>query len=607
MWLPRVPLFSKARTLPTHAPSGGAKRPTHCGALLASFALVCAGLGTSQASAQLSMLHASGRNIVNANGTVVPLRGVNLGGLFVMEQWMAPLDSDFVGNGSPNSGNDTYGVENWLANNYTPTPSTEQSMISTYQNAWIQASDLDNIKNAGFNVIRVPVWWGQFFQLPLSSVSTSGWRSDAFTYLDWLVSNAGSRGIYVIIDMHGAVGSQSNSDSTGQQNTNQYWSNGNYQSLTNYMWQQIASHYNGNTTVAGYDLLNEPDNPPSDSAVISAYSSIYSAVRGVDPNHMIFIEGCWGNWNWSMLPNPSSQGWSNVVYEMHAYPPAPGSGGSASADNAQADGQVSDFNNHSNYNVPGYIGEFTAWNFGGAAWQYTVNDYNNAGLSWTMWTYKSRTTNDGWGYYTLTGNPPIPHIYHDSPSTIANDWSQWTTSANFSLNGNLGGINGGGVNTGAGSGGTTTPTTPGTVSTSTWYNVVNQKSGLCLDATGKGTSNGTTVQQWACGSQQYNQEWQFQSQGTGVYSIVNRNAPAQAVDVTGMATANGSPLQTWTYGGGTNQQWKVTASGTGFTIVGVASGKCMDDPGSSMANGTQQQIWGCDSTPAQVWTLNAQP
>ena len=34
------------------------------------------------------------------------------------------------------------------------------------------------------------------------------------------MSNAGRRGIYVIIDMHGVVGSQSTSDDTGQQNTN---------------------------------------------------------------------------------------------------------------------------------------------------------------------------------------------------------------------------------------------------------------------------------------------------------------------------------------------------------------------------------------------------
>ena len=37
------------------------------------------------AQAQMSMLHTSGRSIVNANGQVVHLMGVNLGGWLVME------------------------------------------------------------------------------------------------------------------------------------------------------------------------------------------------------------------------------------------------------------------------------------------------------------------------------------------------------------------------------------------------------------------------------------------------------------------------------------------------------------------------------------------
>ena len=603
MWLNRpTPSSETAQPSPSDAQvrHPGPERNRWRRTLTVAFSLLYAGMAVSHAQAQLSMLHTSGRNIVNASGTVVPLRGVNLGGLFVMEQWMAPLDSGFTPN-------DTYGVMNWLANTYGV--STEQSLISTYQNSWIQASDLDNIKNAGFNVIRVPVWWGQFFQIN-ATVSTSTWRSDAFTYLDWLVSNAGSRGIYVIIDMHGAVGSQSTSDDTGQQNVNQYFydSTGNDQGNTAWMWWQIANHYNGNPTVAGYDLLNEPAGntsvspavPPPDASVIAQYVSLYNTVRGVDPNHIIFIEGTWRNWDWDMLPNPASEGWTNVVYSMHAY----SSDQSAAGVEAQADQQVSDFNNHASWNVPGYIGEFTGWNSGAAAWQYMVNDFNNAGLSWSVWTYKARA-GGGWGYYTLTGNPPIPNIYTNSTSTIASDWQQWTTSAAFTLNSALGGINGGGVNTGASS--SSGSTSSSTISTSTWYNVVNQKSGLCLDATGKGTSNGTTVQQWACGSQQYNQEWQFQSQGTGIYSIVNRNAPSESVDVTNNGTSDGSLLQLWSYGGGSNQQWTVTASGSGFVIKGVGSGRCIDDPYSSTSNGTQMWIWGCDGTPAQVWTLTAQP
>ena len=34
---------------------------------------------------------------------------------------------------------------------------------------------------------------------------------------------------------------------------------------------------------------------------------------------MIIIEGTFGSWDWSMLPNPSVYGWTNIVYSMHEY------------------------------------------------------------------------------------------------------------------------------------------------------------------------------------------------------------------------------------------------------------------------------------------------
>jgi len=127
----------------------------------------------------------------------------------VMEPWMTPADSG----GLP----DTYSIIQELDNRFGV--AEEQSLIKTYQQGWITSTDLANIKNAGFNAVRVPVWWGNFY--PIANVSNSSWRSDAFTELDWLVGQASSLGLYVIIDMHGVVGSQSTSDDTGQQNQNQ--------------------------------------------------------------------------------------------------------------------------------------------------------------------------------------------------------------------------------------------------------------------------------------------------------------------------------------------------------------------------------------------------
>lgn len=42
----------------------------------------------------------------------------------------------------------------------------------------------------------------------------------------------------------------------------------------------------------------------------------------------------------------------------------------------------------------------------------------------------------------------------------------------------------------------------------------------------------------------------------------------------------------------------------GRQVVGVPSGRCLDVPGSSTANGTQLQLWDCHTQPNQSWTHN---
>ncbi len=367
-----------------------------------------------------SFLHTSGTNIVNAAGQTIELRGVNLGSLLIMEGWMSPLDSS----GLP----DEYGVIQTLDNRFGV--ATEQSLLSTYQQNWITTQDLENIKNEGFNVIRVPVWWADFETLQ------GQWRTDAFNELDWLVNTAGALGIYTIIDMHGVVGGESTSDDTGQANLDNYWTSPYDQQQTNVLWENIAQHYKNNPYVAGYDLMNEPDNAPSDPAVISAYDQLYSAVRSVDTNHIAIIEGTFDQWNWSMLPSPSSQGWTDVVYEMHEYQ-WNDTGNPSGVENG-TNNQVSDFQNHSYYNVPDYIGEFNDFGTGSSTWQYAFQQFDNNNISWSFWSYKATdgtaSSQDSWGLYDPINNLTVPNIQTVQASTISQDWTDVTTSSYFGIN-----------------------------------------------------------------------------------------------------------------------------------------------------------------------------
>jgi len=279
------------------------------------------------------------------------------------------------------------------------------------------------------NLIRLPVWWANFQTL------SGDWRTDAFDRVDWAVSNAWQRGIYTIIDLHGVPGGQSADQTTGRANQNRFWTDTNYQSQTTFLWQTIAAHFEGNPAVAGYDLMNEPMGAPSTLAVWRAYDTLYQAIRTVDPDHIIFMEGTFGNWNWSMLPNPAAFGWTNVVYEMHEY-----QWNSTSDPNgvkAGIDNQVRDFKNHRSWNVPAYIGEFNVFGTGSPTWKYAIQQFNANDMSWSVWSYKAihGAPPDSWGLYDPVGTwPAKPNLKVDSANTISNKWSAWGASSAFALN-----------------------------------------------------------------------------------------------------------------------------------------------------------------------------
>ncbi|QKW18319.1 alpha-N-acetylglucosaminidase C-terminal domain-containing protein [Kitasatospora sp. NA04385] len=70
----------------------------------------------------------------------------------------------------------------------------------------------------------------------------------------------------------------------------------------------------------------------------------------------------------------------------------------------------------------------------------------------------------------------------------------------------------------------------------------------------------------------------------------------KCVDVTNGNSADGTPLQLWTCNGTAAQKWTVVGDGTVR-----ADGKCMDVRGGATAAGTVVQLWSCNGTPAQSW------
>ncbi|MHA7632964.1 M57 family metalloprotease [Corallococcus sp. M7] len=83
-------------------------------------------------------------------------------------------------------------------------------------------------------------------------------------------------------------------------------------------------------------------------------------------------------------------------------------------------------------------------------------------------------------------------------------------------------------------------------------------------------------------------------------SLVSGVASNRCLDVTGGSSAQGTPTQLWECNGTAAQQWTLTAQGE--LRSNLAPNLCLDVEGGNSAQGTRVQIWGCNGTAAQRWT-----
>ncbi|WP_328581038.1 RICIN domain-containing protein [Streptomyces sp. NBC_00370] len=138
-----------------------------------------------------------------------------------------------------------------------------------------------------------------------------------------------------------------------------------------------------------------------------------------------------------------------------------------------------------------------------------------------------------------------------------------------------------------------------------WVTVVNKGSGKCVDAAAAGTANGTVVQQYACNGTTA-QNWTLTAAANGRYQVGNRNATSAVWDVKDVSVADSAPIQLWTYSNGDNQQWQAVAEADGsYHFVNGHSGKCLDVPAASTADGVQLVQYACNGTAAQSFRLAA--
>ena len=341
-------------------------------------------------------VQAAGEALYDGAGDLLLLRGVNLGNWFVQEYWM---NVSSVGKFETGIYTQKRGIAA-MEQNPNLTKAQIQALYDLYMQTYITERDFDEIAALNMNAVRVP-----FTYLNLTEDGTV-WREDAFRYLDWTIEQAKKRGLYVILDLHGGVGSQNQDHHSGDDGGFALYPNKENREATVAIWKAIAARYRGEKTVAGYDFLNEPRRKKgryAGKAQFDFYNELYRAVRAIDPDHMIFME-CFTFPTHGV--SPEKYGWKNVCYEYHIYNLTPFSQKTALR-------FYRFWHRFKRYRVPVFIGEWNAWGRD-RDWRTTAEYFEKLGWSYCSWTYKTNAYNythgkvnnrNSWGLYELQVEP----------------------------------------------------------------------------------------------------------------------------------------------------------------------------------------------------------
>ena len=328
-------------------------------------------------------LKADGKKIVNAKGQNVLLRGEGLGGWMLQEGYMLGIYKDAQQNKIRSR------IEELMG------PKETEEFYDAWLHNFIQKKDIDAMHAWGFNSVRLPMHYN-LYTLPVDKepvVGANTWLDKGFALTDSLLSWCRVNHMYLILDLHAAPGGQGNDINISDRDPTKpsLWQSPANQQKTIALWKKLAERYKNEQWIGGYDILNEPNWGFTDSIndrngtkeknnepIKKLFQQITSAIRSVDKNHIIIIEGNgWGNNYSGILP-----AWDkNMVLSFHKY------WDYNKPENIQ---RIIDARNK--YNVPVWLGE-TGENSN--VWytdEIRLLEKNNIG--WSMWPLKKMGSNN---------------------------------------------------------------------------------------------------------------------------------------------------------------------------------------------------------------------
>lgn len=255
---------------------------------------------------RLSFVRANGAYFANEQTERLSLRGVNLGNWFLLEAWMMGIGD------VP----DQHSIYQILDRRFGV--AKRKALIERHRATWITGEDFAQIRDLGMNCVRLPVHYSVLVDLKEPEFMCP----NGFQWMDRVLQMAKDSGLYVILDLHGVPGGQSVEQPSGRVGSNGLWGSDVNKDLTVLIWEGIAKRYQGEATIAAYDIINEPyaDSPraPIREELRLLCERIYRSIRAQGDNHVILFPAT--QMGFFFYRTPEEMGATNLGFTEHFYP-----------------------------------------------------------------------------------------------------------------------------------------------------------------------------------------------------------------------------------------------------------------------------------------------
>ncbi|MFH0881160.1 MAG: cellulase family glycosylhydrolase [Lentisphaerota bacterium] len=290
------------------------------------------------AQAQTSRFYrTSGTNILDPNGVPYIAKGLVLSGWLIPEAYGIKISEVH------HRHLDAYSD---LRDNVVALIGASNAAVfwNAFESNVVTQADIAEFASLGFNSVRLP-----FNYRTLSPEGTPGVYDEAgFAKLDKMIAWCKTNNISVLLDMHACPGGQSHDAYADPEWSYWYYDSGSGQWLehgqamlwesnaayyaatgrtpafnkqrTSDIWKEIATRYKNEKAIIGYEIMNEPyfysNSGVTTQDLRNALIQITSAIRTVDTNHTIYVEG---NIFAEYIDGLTPQWDSNMVVSFHRY------------------------------------------------------------------------------------------------------------------------------------------------------------------------------------------------------------------------------------------------------------------------------------------------